>query len=778
MATVSAANSNAPARLWQVPTFLVGLAAFLAVWQGWVPISARDPASAFLGDLAALRTASEKLAPDREELKTLLDRTAKQAEAYPEHAPLAHFIIGSGYVRVAESTNNPTEALTFWHLARQHFEGVKASQLGDPLDPPRLAFRSAKARAATLPANTSAADVNLTRFFLANIPLGEPPGDAHRLNAELALRLNPPDAVGARTHLTAYVAEASLTTPPDSIARAKLRLSEVHLLLGEPEKARDWLEQIKDAPADVMLSRSAQLARLLMSDGKWDKAAQEWSAVRNAKGVSPELKSMAAYYLGQCYTRIEPADRVAAYTMFEEAARSEGPEGGAAAVRRAELLLALDDAAKHAEAGQILVAAAARLCGPAGYANPLLPVNEAQATYELALQLLQKDGTFETAAAVADAYTSIATGDRAREKRAELLSAWGESLKKDGGAFQQKLTAAADEYLKLAEEQMRTEGKADLLRRAAKLYRQAENPAAAVVAMEQVLKLPDLNDATLGPVWLDYAEALVAAKRPEEVIPAFNRAMAAGGPSSITARYKLARSLLDTQNTQLAPLGLALLEQAAGQTSVGPGDAMTHELALVELSLEYFRRGSFAEAESRLSVSLSRYPTGAEAGFARLLKGTCLLQLAATKRKPEDPEPENAPQLRADALALFERVVTDIEQREKAGTASDRDRWLWTQASLRICMTYLQLNKTTEVLKAAAPVIQRCRGTVDELIALSIIYHAQKLDDRKELMLQTRDRMRELFEELKNKPGAFRDKSGDYSREHWETTWFSDPAKK
>jgi len=297
-------------------------------------------------------------------------------------------------------------------------------------------------------------------------------------------------------------------------------------------------------------------------------------------------------------------------------------------------------------------------------------------------------------------------------------------------------------------------------------YRQAGNATAAVAAMEQVVRMPDLPESVAGSAWLEYAEALVAAKRPDEVIPAITKAMASTGPASITARYRLARSILDTQNAQLAPLGLALLEQVAGQSSVPPSDANTHEIALVELAHEYYRRGAFADAESRLSIALSRYPSGPESGFAKLVK-----------KNPNDPEPANAPKFRADALKLFQETVEDVERREKVGPVSDRDRWLWTQAALRVCQTLLELGEYDRVLSAAAPVVQRCRGTVEELIVLSVMFHAQKRKNRIELALQIRDRMKDVFEELKQKPGSFKAPNGEYSQSYWETVWFSDVKK-
>src|SRR5436309_473057 len=45
-------------RLWQVPALALGLTAFLAVYNGWLPVGQAGPGSAFLKDLARLRGAA------------------------------------------------------------------------------------------------------------------------------------------------------------------------------------------------------------------------------------------------------------------------------------------------------------------------------------------------------------------------------------------------------------------------------------------------------------------------------------------------------------------------------------------------------------------------------------------------------------------------------------------------------------------------------------------------------------------------------------------------
>ena len=81
-------------------------------------------------------------------------------------------------------------------------------------------------------------------------------------------------------------------------------------------------------------------------------------------------------------------------------------------------------------------------------------------------------------------------------------------------------------------------------------------------------------------------------------------------------------------------------------------------------------------------------------------------------------------------------------------------------AGLRVLKAYYEMGRPDGVMKEAAAVIDRTRGTVEELIALSLVYHAHRQSNRKELALTTRATMLEVFEQLKRKPGAFPASSG------------------
>jgi tetratricopeptide (TPR) repeat protein len=412
---------------------------------------------------------------------------------------------------------------------------------------------------------------------------------------------------------------------------------------------------------------------------------------------------------------------------------------------------------------------------PADYAkvNPLVPVNETQAAFELAIQTLIADGSFDAAVAAAEAFRAVAVAGRDREKRAEAMTAWAVSVPQGSPQAKEKFTAAADEYVSLVEVRPAETDKADLLRRAAGLYRQAGNPAGALATLERILGLQGLPDEVAGPVWVEYADSLLAANRPDDALKAFNGAMRRGGPASTSARYRVARLLIDSRDPRKVPLGVALLQQIAEAERVGPSEQEVHERALVELAHESIRAGKFPDAEVRLRMQLNRYPTGPEAGLGRLLLGICLLQ-RATPPKSGTPEPAKAAAWREEALELFKHIIKEAEAKKKAaGKGTERDDWLRLQASLRVLQAYQQMGKPYDVLTAAAPLLVEYRGTVDELIVRSLMYHAYKQLNQPENAIRMRDEMRAVFEKLKDQPGAFKVATGEYSREYWEKTWFS-----
>jgi tetratricopeptide (TPR) repeat protein len=757
---------------WQIPLFLVGASVFVAAWQGWLPLGTPDPAADFTRDLTALRNAYEKVSPDREELKDHLARVATRVDAFPEHAVLGRFILGSGYARLAELTANLDEARGHWTLAKQHFDRIRAEELRDPSDAPRLAFRSAKARAAVgLPANTPVAEVRLQMAILANVPFGEEPGEAGRLQANLAMGIVPPDVGTAKEALTRYLTTTGIATPAASLARAKYMLGDVHFRRKEPDLARKWLEQIgTEAPLDVVAPARFLLAKVRIAENKdWLGAVRDLETVRANPAAGPPLKALAAYHLGYC--KLNTLELDAAAKAFEEALKAEAPEGIAAAARLADLHAQSPDPARHAAAVDLLASVVKEVPAGKEFKNPLIRANEVRGTFEMAISALMKDGAYEHAVKAVDAYRPLAENGRDRDLRAEVLAAWATSLQKSGGDFKPRAIAAAEEYKAISAALPLPAAKADRLRRAASLYKMGGNAADAVTTLQEATKL-QLPDSSIGPVWAELADALLAADRPAaDVLKAFNEAMAAAGLVSTTTRYRLARQFADGRDPRLAPLSRELFRQIAQQKVVSTTEQEFHERALVELAHDHIRNANFPEAEVWLRKQLSSYPSGAEAPLARLLLGVCLIQRSSATL-PSPPDAATAAKLRDEALMYFKQIVSDTDDvLKRTGKLGDREAWLRREANLRVLQTYLQMKKPNDLLVEADKLRDRHRNSVEELIILSLIYHAFKQKGDVVRERQIRDQMKELFDRLP--PSSFTADKGEYSRSYWEKVWFT-----
>jgi hypothetical protein len=781
--------------LWQVPVFLLGAAVFVAVWQGWLPLGAPDPSADYVRDLGNLRIAAEKVnvqAAERDELVDLLGKVAPRVDSFPEHAPFAHFVLGSGYARLAELTPAHEEARQHWTLAKQHFGLLRETQLSDPDDWPKLAFRSTKAIVAVgLPLNTSSADLRQYITLLKNAPSGEDSGEAHRLRADLALRLSPPDMALACEALTEYLRTTGVSTPAVSLARAKLLLGDLYMrrVPKDTELARKWLEQIgTDAPPEVFALGKMLLARVKIEDKNWQSAVRDLETLRKLKNITQSLRTASAYYLGFCKVNSATPDSAAhiaeATKLFEEAIHTPGQESLAASARLAELYLKGSSAAKRAAVPELLAATVKDVSNAKEFKNQLIQVEELRTIFELAVSTLVRDGAHEQALKVADTFAVLSETSHIREMRAEVQAAWAQALEKAKGDYKPKARAAAAEYEALAGYQPAATAKADSLKQAATLYRRAGDPedaAKAVEVLQSALRLPQLPDASTAALYYDLADALLAAKRPDEVWPVFNQIMKSAAPTSTAARYRLARQFTDTRNPGFVALGRALFEQIARQENITQAEQDYHERALVELAHECIRGNNFADAETWLRKQLNIYSTGAEASLGRLLLGVCLLQRAAGPPLPGlDPKSASvyAYEKRNEALKLFQQIVRDVDKkRDQTTKLSDRDNWLRLQAGLRVLQTYQQLQQPEKLLGEAGVLLERHRGTIEELIIRSLVYHAFKQQGKTVEMLQTRDQMKDLFERLP--PSAFLPlrkgaSPGEYNREYWEDVWFKD----
>src|SRR5687767_1136974 len=138
MATESAPPSR---NLWQLPVFLLGIAALAAVWFGR-PYWHLTAAQRYERDVAELKQTLDKVPDDPSHIQALL-RKIQSADAPPQLARQMPYVVGSATVIIAEATASPEEATELWKKARQKLEEAEANGVPDA-DRLRLRFRLAK----------------------------------------------------------------------------------------------------------------------------------------------------------------------------------------------------------------------------------------------------------------------------------------------------------------------------------------------------------------------------------------------------------------------------------------------------------------------------------------------------------------------------------------------------------------------------------------------------------------------------------------------------------
>ncbi|MDY3560977.1 TIGR03009 domain-containing protein [Gemmata sp. JC673] len=185
------------------------------------------------------------------------------------------------------------------------------------------------------------------------------------------------------------------------------------------------------------------------------------------------------------------------------------------------------------------------------------------------------------------------------------------------------------------------------------------------------------------------------------------------------------------------------------------------------------KAGDFAEAETLLRSRLPQQ-TGLNAAEDRLMLGICVLRRARDLSTKPGDEPTLAPKLTAEALKLFDEATagtagrTDDERAARVRTQTDVWR-IWALSSG---------DDFDKLVSAATAVYERHQHRVEGLIALGVLHEAHTKRGDDERVAAVRKQIDALFAKLKDKPGAFPETFGEYSRGYWEQQWFLEEKRK
>jgi hypothetical protein len=802
------ATDPAPAsrNLWQLPTFLLGAAALVAVWYGR-PYWQQSPAQRYERDLAALREALDKSPVDAPKVQELL-RKVHGVEPPPHLEKAAPYVIGSALAVSAEVAATPDEADEQLRAARRLLEQADRDGVPEP-DRARLKHRLAKVWA-----RTGEPPLKVVDALTATLDCGDDPAEANRLLADALLKLDPPDNKKARDCLKEYLARVGPGRGEGqarALNQARLQLGDLLTKLGEPDEARKVLERIgPDAPPEVLVAARAQLARSHQAEEDWAPAIRCLEQARDVRGITPAQKAAVLFQLSECYAKV--SRRAEAIAALEQVRKAGGPAATAAALRLAEFLLA--DPKKREEAVLALEGALPEDATAETYRNPLLTLTEARAIYEEAALKFRAAGAFDAAVRAARASARVAEPGRDRELAAEALQAWGQALLEQAPQAEPEdrprlveegtkhVREAAGEWQQVAAVRKSSAVKGAALCKAADLFLKAGEQEEALKALDELgLKVPDYPVERMAEVWLKKGEVYLALGNREQARLCFhNGAQAAEGhpsPALLQCRLRLAELLARGGDPKALAHAAGELEQALADPEL-TRDRALHEAALLFVADAHYQLKDYRKAEVRFRMFLDGFPDSPKTVAARFQLGQSYWFIAgqeadkckAAKKVSDDPaSPDDR---KREAGAAYEesyrlymewlkkaaepfKAVEAQLLRSAAGTKlPPAEAELLRKASLAAADCAFFSGDYEDSVARYDAIAERYAGTVVQLEALRSMwrcyqYYLQKPDKAADTVTQ----MRTVFVQM---PEAEFDGSSDVRKRLTWQKWFETVA--
>jgi hypothetical protein len=600
MATDSAPPRDRTRRLWQVPTFLVGLAALVALWHSGDRLRP-SVSERYKRALLALKPAVDRSPADVDQINSAL-RRLPAADPPAEMLTLTRYLVGSAHVALAEANPGGPEAADHWATARKNLEPASTDESLPPADVKKLRYRLGRVWANTPGTDPARTIETLTKY----LPDGDNPAEGHRLLVELHLAATPPNEALARDNLREFLTHAPTRADARTLNQARLRLGELHAKFGERDEARQVLERVgPDAPPEVYAGARLLLARQKQEAEDWAGAAKLWEQVRDMRAATDAQRGEAQVRLAEAYTRLgRPADAERAASGL---AKSDGPTGRAGAFRLAEAKLKEPGALPESVAQALETAFAG---GEPADLRSLISATDAKRVCTAAFTKAKAAGDFPLALRVVKAYAAVAEKGHHYVLTAEAQTAWAAiSLPDEANGH---YTAAADAWTAAAAAESDPVQAGEALRRAAELQTKGGSPAKALAILGQLsAKLSAYPADRAGAAWTDLGDAYLAAGDKAQARAAFQTAADRPGPTAAKARVRLAGLLVETEPAQAASLLKDIAEAPAGD------DPATHEAAVYGLGEALLMQRQWTLAEARLRSALQAYPASPRAPRAR-----------------------------------------------------------------------------------------------------------------------------------------------------------------
>ena len=554
--TAPTASPNPPPApaLWQVPLFVVGVAALAGVWfaRPWLH---GGECIRVTRDLASARQILGRVDGDAGYALELSQRVLDAPDLPPEKVGEATFLAGSAYVRLAEKADG-VQAAASWAKAREWLEQAQRADLGDE-DRHQLVFRLGKVGFYTGDDNG-----RVIRNLEEAIGFVDNRAEGYRLIQNAYLRQKPPDLTKAmEANRNLRNSEASLAEQTE----AKLAGGEILLRMGKPAEARDSLKHIPDsAPPAILVKARLLMARSHQEEKQWADAVRLYVLVLNETSVPLPEPAVIHYNRGVCYRQLgQVIEAVKAWRMCLKEAF--GPEVQAAALSLADLQITEPSPEPAVE---MLALAVSRVDSPTAWANPHIDLARARDICERAVQTLRGAAQYEMTAKAIEHYGRIGLPRRVTILRAETKAEWGKALLEPAKGkptdeqttlAKRLLTQSAEAFGKLADESGVTPADRSMyLWACAQSAIPAQDDTLARLRLEAFVRL-DLDATKMGKAWYQLGELYRRANNKEQAGIAYRKCQQYDDiHATCQANYQMAMAHVEANNPDEAEIVLVM----------------------------------------------------------------------------------------------------------------------------------------------------------------------------------------------------------------------------
>jgi tetratricopeptide (TPR) repeat protein len=576
-----------------VPFFLLGIAALLGVWLSrplWF-----DPETRQLKrDLVVARRLLEDPKASVQEVPVLLADALNHIERAPGRLGEAHFLLGSAYLRLAESFSEDRAEET--RRKARHFLELADKEGVPENDGPFLRFRLGKVWFYTGGQRQSIIDALSQTVDGAGIERGE----GYSLLTKVSLW--PPRDVTAALkwndkHLRLPTSNDELQLAPARLLRAELLLE-----IKDREGARKVLARLGSGVPRTIFSRARYLkARTFQDDLAYAEAAPLWEAILADPHEKERDSARIWYDLGECYGNLKQNTKAA--QAWERAATAGGEAGQAALIRLSQGKLGSNPEA----AADGFERALLRMTTPADYHNRLIDLGQARGILESSANVCLDAAKYEAAHKLAALHARLADHGFAAMLTGRVAEGWARSRKelarqvKSPEASQQEEEAARTlfqeagaAYEAAAAAVPGQPEKADWLWRAGQAYWLAQAPAQVIAVFDKFVQMQPPPEKC-SEAWYRLGESHLALHHDGVDTVAFNRCIEQAGPFAFRARLQLAQmELAKPLFGEAEPMLVHILQLPHVES-----DPETHARTLFTLADLYYRKGEYHKAIPR-----------------------------------------------------------------------------------------------------------------------------------------------------------------------------------